>query len=88
MRDVCLQGDVIDNLTSISNENYADRPISRFISQISAVRAHEDPEFVSADDLPALRRAVVALGGGADLGAGQLRVMDYEVTGWAGMSDC
>ena len=81
MRYVCCvsQGDVTDNLTSISNENYADRPISRFISQISAVRAQEDPEFVSADDLPALRRAVVALGGGADLGAGQLNVMDYEV---------
>ena len=78
---VCPQGDLIDNnLTSISNENYADRPISRFISQISAVRAQEDPEFVSADDLPALRRATVALGGGADLGAGQLRVRDYEVT--------
>ena len=34
---------------------------------------------MSADDLPALRRATVALGGGADLGAGQIDVMDYEV---------
>ena len=74
-----VQGDMIDNLTSISNENYAERPISKFISQISATRAHQDPEFVDADDLPCLRRATVALGGGADHGAGQLVVRDYEV---------
>jgi len=73
-----FQGDMIDNLTSISNENYSERPISKFISQISATRANQDPEFVDADDLPCLRRATVNLGGGADHGAGQLTVRDYE----------
>jgi len=73
-----FQGDMIDNLTSISNENFTDRPISRFISQISASRAVQDPEFLDADDLPCLRLATVALGGGADQGAGQLSVRDYE----------
>ena len=71
---------MIDNLTSISNENFTDRPISRFISQISASRAVQDPEFLDADDLPCLRLATVALGGGADQGAGQLSVRDYEVS--------
>ena len=28
--------DAIDNLTSLSNDNFANRPISRFISQMSA----------------------------------------------------
>ena len=79
-------------MTSVSNDNYADRPISRYISQISASRRQESQadvpihdEFGDEDDiLPSLGRAVVAVGGGADLGAGQIRVRDHEV----GDDDC
>ena len=79
-------------MTSVSNDNYADRPISRYISQISASRRQEsqadvpiNDEFGDEDEiLPNLGRAVVAVGGGADLGAGQIRVRDHEV----GDDDC
>ena len=74
-------------MTSVSNDNYSDRPISRYISQISANRRQDepqstnqnhDPDFGEDDILPSLGRAVVAVGGGADLGAGQIRVRDHE----------
>ena len=70
--------DVLDNLTSLANENFSERPISKFISQMSAEPIVVDPEFVDADRLPAMGTARVALGGGADLGAGQVHVRDHE----------
>jgi len=69
---------VIDNLTSVANENFSERPISKYISQISTDPVTADPEFVDADLLPSMGRARVALGGGADLGAGQVHVRDHE----------
>jgi len=70
--------DVIDNRTSMANENFSNRPISKYISQISSEPKVVDPEFVDADRLPSVGRALVAVGGGADLGAGQVHVRDHE----------
>jgi len=58
---------VFDNFTSLANENFTNKPI---ISQI--------PEFVEADCLPSMGKATVAVGGMADLGAGQVHVRDHE----------
>ena len=70
--------EVIDNMTSMANENFSDRPISKYISQISSEPKVVDPEFIDADRLPSVGRALVAVGGGADLGAGQVHVRDHE----------
>ena len=70
-----------DDLTGLQNENYHDRPISRYIAQLSTnSRRAFDPEFINGEaTLPSLGRAEVAVGGGSDRGAGQLRLRDLEV---------
>ena len=55
----------------LENENYH----SRYISQVSATRSHGAEAVI-----PSLGRAEVVVGGGADLGAGQIRVRDHEVS--------
>ena len=69
--------------TTIENENYNDLPISRYISQISSTqsRRDSDQEFSDSDisEISCLGKAVIAIGGGADLGAGQISVRDHEV---------
>ena len=71
-----------DDLTGLQNENYHDRPISRYISRLSSnSRRAFDPDFSDGEaDLPSMGRAEVAIGGGSDRGAGQLRLRDLEVT--------
>jgi len=68
--------------TTIENENYNDLPISRYISQISSTqsRRDSDQEFSDSDisEISCLGKAVIAIGGGADLGAGQISVRDHE----------
>ena len=68
-------------------QNFDDRPISRFIAELPGERRAErgpgrvaglgagpgaEREFRVTDRLPAVGRATVALGGGADRGAGQV----------------
>ena len=48
--------DAVDNLTSLSNDNFANRPISRFISQMSAGGPAE-VEVVGAAAVPAVGTA-------------------------------
>jgi len=70
--------DAIDNLTSIANDNFSNRPISRFIAQMSRGSEQESPEKQEADEVVPVGRARVAIGGGADTGAGQVNVRDHE----------
>merc|ERR1719430_2516022 len=62
----------IDNLTSIANDNFSNRPISRFIAQMSRGPEQEAAEIQEADEVTPVGRARVAIGGGADIGAGQV----------------
>ena len=62
----------------LENENYH----SRYISQVSATRSHGAEAVI-----PSLGRAEVVVGGGADLGAGQIRVRDHEVSSHHQYSD-
>ena len=68
-------------MTGLQNENYHDRPMSRYMAQLSAnSRRAFDPDFNEDEgDLSSFGRAEVALGGGSDRGAGHLRLMDHEV---------
>ena len=78
-----------DQNTSMMNENYKSQQSKYIISQISnndsALNRHEY-EALARDEMTSddnsktrLGRAVVAIGGAADIGAGQLRVSDHEV---------
>jgi hypothetical protein len=62
---------------SISNDNFANRPISRYISQMSGRSPADEPEEV---DAAVVGRARVALGGGADLGAGQVLATGQHIS--------
>jgi len=70
--------DAIDNLTSIANDNFSNRPISRYIAQMSRSPEQEAPHMIGADRVTPIGRARVAIGGGADNGAGQVAVRDHE----------
>jgi len=70
--------DAIDNLTSIANDNFSNRPISRFIAQMSRGSEQEAVEIQDVDEVVPVGRARVAIGGGADTGAGQVNVRDHE----------
>ena len=67
------ESEVIDFtlMTSLANDNFHNNTSLETSEDESHNAAHDD------DDVPT--RAVVAVGGGADVGAGQLRVQDYEV---------
>jgi len=77
-----FENDNNNNMRTIENENYNDLPISRYISQMSSTqsRRDSDQDFSDSDisDISCLGKAVIAIGGGADLGAGQISVRDHE----------